>query len=126
MELTEFEKKLKFLCSAFQHVDSSYDDVINGVIQDYAKDLLDLSRKELQPEFDKEMDKMLAETDKVIYQKGQQDALKSLPKLEKTKGLYYPTIPIMYTHTPSMKSYVEYHGYKLCINDVFEKLPKEE
>lgn len=46
MELTEFEKRLKFLCSAFQHVDSSSDDVINGVIQDYANELLDLAIKE--------------------------------------------------------------------------------
>lgn len=131
-ELTEFEKELQIIIS-----NASYWTSDNGSISTYCQfgdkeikkisgQILDLARKEIQPEFDKEMDKMLAETDKVVYQKGREDALKSLPKLEKTKDCIDPTIPIMYTNTPSMKSYIEYHGYNLCINDVFEKLPKEE
>jgi len=60
------------------------------------------------------------------YTKGKEDALKSLPKLEKTKDVIVPTIPVMYTNSASMKSYVEYNGYRLCINDAFEKLSKEE
>lgn len=95
-------------------------------LHNYAHRLIDLARKELKPEFDKEMDKMLAETDKVVYQKGQQDALKDLPKLEKLKSCIDKTIPVMYTYAASMKTYVEYNGFKLCINDAFEKLPKEE
>ena len=77
----------------------THDKILRQDFNECAKQLLDLARKEI---------------------------LKDLPKLEKTKDCIDPTIPIMYTNTPSMKSYVEYHGYKLCINDVFEKLPKEE
>lgn len=120
--MTEFEKKLKFLCSAFQYVDSSSADVINGVIQDYAKDLLDLAMKELQPEFDKEMDKMLAETDKVVYQKGHKDALKSLPKWKKS------TLPIPDEEYPTgfNGKYFCYKGYCIDYKKLFEILPKEE
>ena len=69
-ELTEFEQEYKKLYT------EGYDDGQAGskplsdkVLKECAKELLDLARKELQPEFDKEMDKMLAETDKVVYQK---------------------------------------------------------
>jgi hypothetical protein len=32
----------------------------------------------------------------------------------------------MYTNAASMKSYIEYNGYKVCINELFKSLPKEE
>ena len=79
-ELTEFEKELNRIVISFSDAHAYMDET---EIHHYSKGLLDLARKELQPEFDKEMDKMLAETDKVVYQKGQQDILKSLPKWKK-------------------------------------------
>lgn len=79
-ELTEFEKELNRIVISFSDAHAYMDET---EIHHYSKGLLDLARKELQPEFDKEMDKLLAETDKVVYQKGKQDALKSLPKWKK-------------------------------------------
>ena len=120
MELTEFEKKLKFLLSAFQHVDSSSDDVINGVIQDYAKDLLDLARKELFKE--QEHCVVIPEEDYCEqlasqYHIGQEDALKSLPKWKKI--------------TEEKQNYLVYgylsnDEYYLSIQELKDKLPKEE
>lgn len=127
-ELTELQKTLEEDCDCYVNLynDGKTREELREWIKGWCPRIIDLARKELQPEFDKEMDKMLAETDKVVYQKGQQDVLKSLPKLEKTKDCIDPTIPIMYTLAASMKSYVEYNGYKVCINELFESLPKEE
>lgn len=125
-ELTEFEKMLRYVLECYCGHEFASESEIE-TLKLNAKSLLNLARKELQPEFDKEMDNLLAETDKVVYQKGQQDALKDLPKLEKTKYVMYdPTIPVMYTNAASMKTYVEYNGYKLCINDAFEKLQNKQ
>lgn len=88
MELTEFEKKLKFLCSAFQHVDSSSDEVINGVIQDYAKDLLDLARNEL---------------------------LKDLPKWKTYEG---KLIGNALTCEETIQPVLVWHGYYITINEL--------
>lgn len=96
MELTEFEKKLKFLCSAFQYVDSSSDDVINGVIQDYAKDLLDLARKE--------------------------ELLKDLPKWKTYKG---ELIGTGLSFKDNGNLVLVRKGYYIDVNEL-EKLPKEE
>lgn len=85
-ELTEFEQKLvEILKSEGAPIGDieKFTDKDKKVFHCYSKQLLDLARKELHPEFDKEMDKMLAETDKVVYQKGHEDALKSLPKFKK-------------------------------------------
>ena len=46
------------------------DKELKPIVKEIAEEPLDLARKELQPEFDRKMDKMLAETDKVVYQKG--------------------------------------------------------
>lgn len=83
-ELTKFEKRFIELIRLWMSGDTNPEE---NLIQSRfdAKELLDLARKELQPEFDEEMERMLAETDKVVYQKGQQDALKDLPKWKKAK-----------------------------------------
>ena len=124
MELTEFEKKLKFLLSAFQHVDSSSDDVINGVIQDYAKDLLDLARKETL----KEQDNCVIIPEDDYYEQlasqyhiGHEDALKSLPKWKKVPSHEKQTMYGM-----SEISDVYYNGYFIHLDDIFKALPKEE
>ena len=88
-ELTEFEKELQTIISEASHWTSddgsisTYCQFGDKEIKKISVQILDLARKELQPEFDKEMDKMLAETDKVVYQKGREDALKDLPKWKK-------------------------------------------
>lgn len=134
-ELTEFEKELeKFRAHILTTSGEKYDKNGECVIKNVSKTLLDLARKELESNYyDKVLDDRMVfkaelhATDlQTAYNMGKQDALKDLPRLKKTKDCIDPTIPIMYTNTPSMKSYIEYHGYKLCINDVFDKLPKEE
>lgn len=112
--LTEFEKELNRIVIAFSDAHVYMD---KNEIHHYSKGLLDLAREELQPEFDKEMDKMLAETDKVVYQKGHEDALKSLPKWKKVirpeqKHLIY--------------GFLSWDNYYLSIQELKDKLPKEE
>ena len=118
-ELTEFEKEVKDLmnscCNEIEEVD-----ITNELAKEAASTLLDLARKELQPELDKQMDKMLAETDKVVYQKGQQDALKDLPKWKKNK------LPNSESYMGFTGSYFCYRGYNINYDKLFEKLPKEE
>lgn len=105
MKLTEFETQLQTIISEASHWTSedgsisTYCQFGNKEIKRISAQIVDLARKEI---------------------------LKDLPKLEKTKDVIDSTIPVMYTNAASMKTYVEYHGYKLCINDMFEKLPKEE
>lgn len=128
-KLTEFEKELQIIISEASHWTSddgsmsTYCQFGDKEIKKISAQVLDLARKEIKKEFkDEEYFRLITEH----YKQGKQDALKDLPRLKKTKDCIDPTIPIMYTNTPSMKSYIEYHGYKLCINDVFDKLPKEE
>ena len=97
-------------------------------VKEWKNKLLDLARKEIRKEQQKKLGtiEMPIDVTEPYYIKGKQDALKDLPKLEKTKDCIDPTIPVMYTYAATNKTYVEYDGHKLCINDVFEKLPKEE
>lgn len=130
-ELTEFEKAVKqVMWTAYNYDDCStgkdVDDISN--VKATSKTLLDLAIKKIREEQQKKLGtlEMPIDVTEPYYIKGKQDALKDLPKLEKTKDVIDPTIPIVYTNATLMKTYVEYNGYKVCINDVFEKLPKEE
>ena len=66
---------------------------------------------------------MLAETDKVVYQKGQQDALKSLPKWipNKFEKRNWETCKA-YLNTPR---YLVHDDWMISVEEL-EKLPKEE
>lgn len=86
----------------------------------YSKQLLDLARKELQPEFDKEMDKTLAETDKIVYQKGKQDALKDMPKWKKVDSN-----PAKFQYNLQGTRLYKDGEYYIELSDL-EALPKEE
>jgi hypothetical protein len=76
-ELTEFEKVVQNILN-----EPHYQDI--QAVKQWSKTLLDLARKELRPEFDKELDKAYKTQDDVVYRsgyaQGKQDALKSLPK----------------------------------------------
>lgn len=100
-ELTELQKTLEEDCDCYVNLynDGKTREELREWIKCWCHRIIDLVRKEI---------------------------LKDLPKLEKTKDVIDPTIPVMYTYAATNKSYVEYDGYKLCINDVFKKLPKEE
>ena len=124
-EWTEFEKAIYIdICTIVTACNGNVygDKELKPIVKGISKDLLDLARKKLQPEFDKEMDKMLAETDKVVYQKGQQDALKDLPKWKKS------TLPIPDEEYPTgfNGKYFCYKGYCVDYEKLFETLPKEE
>ena len=119
-ELTEFEKEVKDLmnscCNEIKEAD-----ITNELAKEAASNLLDLARKQLQPEFDKEMDKMLAETDKVVYQKGQQDALKELPKWKRSNYFFNTGNKFELGKTLLRR----FDGYEIPYSEL-EKLPKEE
>lgn len=126
-ELTEFEKAIKKLIeSCCNEVEEA--NITNAGAKEISSHILDLARKEIRKEQQEKLGtlEMPIDVTEPYYIKGKQDALKDLPKLEKTKDCIDPTIPVMYTYAATNKTYVEYDGHKLCINDVFEKLPKEE
>lgn len=82
-KLTEFEKEVKDLMnSCCNEIEEA--DITNELVKEAALNLLDLARKKLQPEFDKELDKAYKTADDVQYQHGKQDALKDLPRWKKT------------------------------------------
>ena len=124
-ELSEFEKELQIIISNASHWTSddgsisTYCQFGDKEIKKISGQILDLVRKKLEKD-------IYDNGYRMGYGIGKQDALKVWPKLEKSKAYIDPTIPVMYTNAASMKTYVEYNGYTLCINDVFEKLPKEE
>jgi hypothetical protein len=126
-ELTEFERELQTIISEASHWTSddgsisTYCQFGDKEIKRISAQILDLAKKEICLTC-KEYSRGYQEGLKL----GREDVLKDLPKLEKSKACIDPTIPVMYANTASMKTYVEYNGYKLCINDMFEKLPKEE
>lgn len=111
-ELTEFEKMLRYVLECYSGHEFASESEIE-TLKLNAKSLLDLARKELKPEFDKEIDKMLAETDKIVYQKGRQDALKDFPKWKKI------------TDATNLSLTISNGEYYLTLEDL-ESLPKEE
>lgn len=123
-ELTEFEARIYNLINFYDP--DNYPSIEE--VKEEAEILLDLARKELEKEYrivDKD-DNNWEDGYKHGYKQGKQDIEKDLLKLEKSKACIDPTLPVMYTYAESKKTYVEYDGYKLCINDAFEKLSKEE
>ena len=101
-KLTEFEKELNRIVISFSDAHAYMDET---EIHHYSKGFLDLARKELQPEFDKELDKAYKTQDNVVYlngyAQGKQDALKaaleSLPKWKKANE--YKVSKFKYTVT---------------------------
>ena len=79
-ELTEFEKVVQSILNEphFQDIEA---------VKQFSNNLLNLARKELQPEFDKELDEAYKTRDEVVYlegyDKGHEDVLKDLPKWKK-------------------------------------------
>ena len=83
-ELTEFEKGMKCIIR----------DIKNGdAVEDYkfwSQRLLDLAKKQLQPDIDKEIDNAYKTRDEVVYfegyEKGKEDALKEKNFVDINKG----------------------------------------
>lgn len=100
---------------------------INAHLYLYYKKLLDLARKELQPEFEKEFYRGFSigqNSNEIIkaYKNGKTEVLNSLPKLKKS------TLPISDEEYPTgfNGKYFCYKGYCIDYKKLFEILPKEE
>lgn len=117
--LTEFEKAIyQYICIIVNACDGNIygDKELKPIVKVIAKELFDLARKELQPEFEAELDKAYKCADKVQYENGKKDALKSLPKWRRD---------CFHNITSVVDGRLYYNGYYIDINEL-EKLPKVE
>ena len=111
-ELTEFEKAIYIdICTIVTACNGNVygDKELKPIVKGIAKELLDLARKELEKEIG---DKCWE-----AYLKGEEETLKDLPKWKKI--------------TKSEQNYLAYgylshDGYYLSIQELKDKLPKEE
>lgn len=113
-ELTEFEGGLFSLVSEFWQKYALLEEEVDiaELVKENSKELLDLARKELEPEFDKKL--------KEAYNQGgldtQEEITKCLPKWK--KDCFHNIISVV-------DGRLFYNGYYIDINEL-EKLPKEE
>ncbi len=123
-ELTEFEKEVKDLMkSCCNEIGEA--DITNELAKEVASNLLDLARKELQPEFEAELDKAYKTADNVQYQKGKQDTLKDLPKWKKaTENKEFDKHVLLFED--EVLTTQIFKGEYYIEADVLKKLPKEE
>ena len=105
-ELTEFEKVVQSILN-----EPHYQDI--QAVKQWSKTLLDLARKELEKEIG---DKCWE-----AHLKGEEEALKDLPKWKKVPSHEKQTMYGM-----SEISDVYYNGYFIHLDDIFKALPKEE
>lgn len=115
-DLTKFEQSVKSFMENSMVFDLSNDECIKDICQK----LLPLAKEDI----DKNPEIMNKE-----YEAGwlncQKDLLKNLPKFYKLNEVSgYEDIPILFSEND--KIFLDYKGYRVNINDVFEKLPKNE
>lgn len=126
-ELTEFEKAVRNILARY----ISNIDCFPETIKDEAKSLLDLARKELQPEIDKEIDKAYKNIDTIVYdngyKQGQYEIMEDLPKwkkAEKDEELDCH-VAIQQDDRVVLSDFVQKDEYYITL-DVLKTLPKEE
>ena len=127
--LTEFEKALKELCITTRDWNNTWE---TPALRQNANHLLELAKKQLDSEYDGKAMLYLAEKQ---YERGKEDgkaeAIKDLPKWKKTKperGIAFgcgPWIPSG-INWEGDKHGVFINGYEISVDELFEKLPKEE
>ena len=78
-ELTEFEKAYLRSKHHVEPEDVLPEFLFNNKVRENAQKLLDVARKQLQPEIDAEIDKAYKNSDAVQYRRGKEDALKDMP-----------------------------------------------
>lgn len=128
-ELTEFEKAIS---EFIQKLTFNGNILPSKDIKGYAKSLLDLARKELQPDIDKELDEAYKTRDEVVYlegyDRGKQDALKDLPKWKKaTKNKEFDKHVLLFQDEESVVLTTElYKGEYYIEEDDLKTLPKED
>jgi len=123
-ELTDFEKELiKIMVENGSPIGediSKYTDEDIEYMHSYSKRLLRLARQELQPEIDAEINQAYKNSDEVQFRKGREDVLKDLPVWIPDQN--YPQYP-----WDALEHGVLYHeGHRITLDDLWNKLPKEE
>ncbi len=78
-ELTEFEKAYLKVVHHLSENDILPHFLTDNKVSENAQKLLDVARKQLQPEIDAEIDKAYKNSDAVQYRRGKEDALKDMP-----------------------------------------------
>ena len=123
-ELTEFKEALKqFL---YEGYDSILDITHGDAIDKWKDKLLELAKKELQPEIDADLDKAYKTQDAVVYENGKRDALKNVPKWRKSCNFCEHDGSYMQENFFDGDIWLCRKGYKISINELISKLPKEE
>ena len=121
--LTEFEKQVAFLKPEYS----------DEQVKDYAKELLDLAKKQLDSHYEKEVAEAYKEADRVQYNRGyadgKADVLKDIPKWHKTEE--YLTIlknsmgMLAFIGEDRSTPVVYWKDHYLTMRELL-KLPKEE
>ncbi len=129
MELTKFDE---CLLSAFYSVAGKVVMTIGTAsfqedLNEWSKTLLDLARKELQPEFEAELDRAYKCADKVQYENGKKDAMKNIPSWKKASGYKEfdkHVILLERDNRVCLTEYVNDGEYYIVLDDL-KTLPKE-
>jgi hypothetical protein len=124
-ELTEFEKELinimKEEGSPIGADTSKYTEGDIEAMHSYSERLLKLARKQLQPEIDAEINLAYKNSDEVQYRSGREDALKELPKWVPDQDS-----PQYQTWDMLENGILYHHGHHISLEDLWNKLLKEE
>jgi len=126
-ELTEFEKMLQYVLECYSGHEFASESEIE-TLKLNAQSLLNLARKQLQPEFEAELDKAYKTADNVQYQKGKQDVLKDLPKWKRAtenKGCCKHVLLLGNEERVVFATEI-YEGELYIAMDDLKTLPKEE
>ena len=124
-ELTEFEKELEMMMVSFSNGNLGSDvrkEMPKPKLHNYAKDLLDLARKELENNDWRQSLRYYKDT----YEQGKRDALKDLPKWKKVPSGITRKELFNMMHKGIVTVFNGYKDYYYFDKTDLEKLPKEE
>ena len=120
-EVDEFELAM----TEFAH--AKFDKVLdiskNFNMKEWKTKLLEIARKQLEPEFKAEIEKAYKNADNVQFERGRQSVLYSLPVLKKHKGA--DVDGIYFIRNRNNQDFLVVNGWCVSIDELFEKLPKE-
>lgn len=124
-QLSEFEKELvKIMKEEGSPIGADTSKYTEGDIEamhSYSERLLKLARKQLQPEIDAEINLAYKNSDEVQYRSGREDALKDLPKWVPDQDS-----PQYQTWDMLENGILYHHGHHISLEDLWNKLLKEE
>lgn len=125
-ELTEFEKAV---AEAYEWAKTTErEDFVNEFATELFNLAMAMARKELQPEFEAELNKAYKCADKVQYENGKKDAIKNIPTWKKASGYKEfdkHVILLERDNRVCLTEYVNDGEYYIVLDDL-KTLPKEE